>query len=159
MSDATKTEIKKTGKLIVFEGLVDSLLQAYAEKLEARLKERGIVTYLTQDFSLMRRLNPGDKNSKLVRYDYVVRERELTKQESRNRDALASSLPKSPYYATRLNILRHLTGERDLHTAREWLAHLTNNQARFDVEGAKSLWMKSAWRGGFDWETDSWGPR
>ena len=124
-----------------------------------RVAIRFDVTYLTQDFSLMRRLNPGDKNSKLVRYDYVVRERELTKQESRNRDALASSLPKSPYYATRLNILRHLTGERDLHTAREWLAHLTNNQARFDVEGAKSLWMKSAWRGGFDWETDSWGPR
>src|SRR5438067_2349733 len=37
------------GKLIVFEGLVDSLLQSHAETLEARLKKQGTPAFLTQE--------------------------------------------------------------------------------------------------------------
>jgi dTMP kinase len=39
---------KKQGKLIVFEGLSDSILQAAADSLQTRLKARGISAFVTQ---------------------------------------------------------------------------------------------------------------
>src|SRR5262249_25248745 len=81
------------------------------------------VTYLRQDFSMKIKVEGADPWPEMQRYDFLVRTREVSKEEAAAYDKLLQpTLPGtlSPYRQAAFSALRDLTGRDAQPTAAAW---------------------------------------
>jgi hypothetical protein len=94
----------------------------YGNSAAVRLAIRFDQTFLRQDFSLVEPSNPSDPHSPAIRFDYVVRERDLSDHEARLAESHFKMKP--PHYWATLRVLRKLTGKDDSTNDDQWRAHI-----------------------------------
>jgi hypothetical protein len=102
---------------------VQPSFQGYGQSRNPSLMVRVDVTYLRQDFSLMMPVKDHGTWPTVQRFDFLVRERTLTKDEAgtyREKLSLKDEGVYSPYHKAALFALRELTGKDTAPTAEAW---------------------------------------
>jgi hypothetical protein len=104
--------------------------QGYGDSQSPDILVRIDVTYLRQDFSLFQPVADAHPWPEMQRFDFLVRNRELTEEEAarfKEKLTIREAGVLSPYHRTALAALRDLTGRDTEPTAQAWrkLLHLS----------------------------------
>jgi hypothetical protein len=90
---------------------------------------RADITYLRQDFSLVQQVPDPGKWAEMQRFDFLVRTRELTPNEIRQRPAVGAS---GEYKETIVEALSAMTGKNAPSTTQAWREVLARPEPRME---------------------------